>query len=86
MGLEAIELVLAAETHFGVTVPNEQIALATTVEALANVLFELQTRMPDPLPYETVLLDVRQLIARQRHLPVEQINPEMRFVEDLGFG
>lgn len=86
MGLDAIELVLTAERHFGVTVPSGVMESAFTVESFAMVMFELRCQAANPMPYETVVEEVRQLVARQCRIPVDQVQLTSRFVQDLGLG
>ncbi len=48
MGLDTIELVLAAEKCFGVSVPDERAEKTITVEQFARLLFELQAQLAHP--------------------------------------
>jgi len=84
MGLDTIELVLEAERHFGVPVPEERAGKTVTVAQFARLLCELRAQTTTPLPYEVVLFQLQQIIARQFKIPVERVVPEARFVEDMG--
>lgn len=84
MGLDTVELILEAEKHFGVSVPDVQAEKTITVEQFARLLYELRGRTAAPLPYEVVLLELQQIIAKQFKIPIERIVPEARFVKDLG--
>lgn len=84
MGLDTVELVLAAEKHFGVSVPDERAEKTVTVEQFARLLCELRSATAAPLTYEVVLLQLQQMIAMQFKIPIERIVPEARFVADLG--
>lgn len=84
MGLDAVELVLEAEKHFGVSVPDERAEKTATVEQFAQLLYELRIQTLGPLPYQEVLLQLRQIIAKMFDIPIQQISPDARFVEDLG--
>lgn len=84
MGLDAVELILEAEKHFGVSVPDEQAEKSETVEKFAHLLFELRTQTSAPLPYEEVLLQLRRIIAKRFRIPIEHIVPEAHFAKDLG--
>lgn len=84
MGLDTVELVLEAERHFGVTVPDERAEKTVTVEQFARLLCELRTQAGMPLPYEVVLPELQQIIAGIFRIPMERIAPEARFVKDLG--
>jgi acyl carrier protein len=84
MGLDTVELVMEAEKHFGIHVPEESAALTVTVGQFARLLCELRAQSSMPLPYEDVLLQLQQMVARMFRIPVERIVPEARFVQDLG--
>lgn len=84
MGLDTIELVMAAEKHFRVSVPEERAEKTVTVEQFANLLCELRANSAMPLPYEDVLAQLQKLISKEFRIPLEQIVPDARFVEDLG--
>lgn len=53
MGLDTVELVLEAEKHFGVSVPDERAEKTDTVEKFAHLLCELGVPKATPLPYES---------------------------------
>jgi hypothetical protein len=84
MGLDTIELVLAAEKHFGVSVPDEHAEKTITVEQFAQLLFELRGQTSTPLVYENVLLELQQLVSKQFKIPIERVLPNAYFVKDLG--
>lgn len=84
MGLDTIELVLYAEQHFGVAVPDERAEKTVTVEQFARLLYELRAQIAAPLAYEVVLLQLQQLIAKRFNIPLEKITPNATFVKDLG--
>ena len=84
MGLDTIELVLAAEKHFGVSIPDERAGNTETVDTLARLLCELRARTATPLSYEEALLQLRHMIAGLFGIPIERIVPESRFIQDLG--
>jgi acyl carrier protein len=84
MGLDTVELILEAEKHFGVSVTDEQTEKIETVEEFSRLLCELCAQTAAPLPYDEVLLQLQQMIARMFRIPIERIVPEARFVKDLG--
>ncbi len=84
MGLDTIELVMAAEKHFGVSVPEERAEKTVTVEQFARLLCELRANLAMPLPYEDVLVQLQKLIAKEFRIPIGKIVPEASFVKDLG--
>jgi acyl carrier protein len=83
MGLDTVELILEAEKHFGVSVPDERAEKTETVEKFARLLCELSAQTETPLPYDDVLLQLQQMIAKMFKIPIERIVPEARFVQDL---
>ena len=84
MGLDAVELIMEAENHFGVSVPDERVEKTVTVEHFARLLCELRAETSTPLPYDVVLLELRQMVAKQFRIPIDRIVPEARFLKDLG--
>lgn len=86
MGMDTVDLVLEAERHFGVSVPDERAEKTETVEEFARLLCELRAQTPAPLEYQEVLLQLQELVSRMFDIPLGQITPEARFVKDLGLG
>lgn len=84
MGLDTIELVLSAERHFDVSVPDERAEKTITVAQFAQLLYELRSQTGRPLAYELVLLELRQLVAKQFGIPIERVLADAEFVKDLG--
>ncbi len=84
MGLDTVELVMEAERLFDVSVPDELAAKTETVGQFAQLLYELLAKSAPPLPYDAVLLQLQQMIAKSFAIPIEQIVPEASFVKDLG--
>lgn len=84
MGLDTVELVLETEKYFGVSVPDERAEKTDTVEKYARLLCELRAQTESPLPYDEVLLQLQQIIAKMFKIPIQRIAPEARFVKDLG--
>lgn len=84
MGLDTIELVLAAEKHFGVSVPGERAEKTITVEQFAQLLYELRVQANDPMAFEDVLLELQKMVSKQFKIPIERVVPDAYFVKDLG--
>jgi acyl carrier protein len=84
MGLDAVELILEAEKHFGVSVPDERTEKTETVEKFARLLCELRAQTTAPLSYDEVLLQLQQMMVKMFRIPIERLVPEARFVKDLG--
>ena len=78
-----MNIIVAAEKHFAVSVPDERAERSETVEQFAKVLFELRAEVAKPLPYEVVLADLRKIVAKKLYIPIEQVTPRAHFVNDL---
>ncbi len=83
MGLDTVELILEAEKHFGVAIPNARAAQTETVAQLAGLICELPSATGSPLSFDDALLQVQQLTARMFGIPIARVVPEARFVADL---
>ena len=83
MGLDTIDLILATEKHFKVSVPDARTEKTVTVERYALLLWELQSKSKSPLSYEQVLLQLRQIISTMFDLPIESVVPTANFIKDL---
>jgi acyl carrier protein len=84
MGLDTVELVMSAEKHFGITIPDELAAKVYTVEDFAKLLYELLFQAGKPMPYDEVLLQIRKLTSEHTGIPIVRIVPEASFTKDLG--
>ena len=84
MGLDTVELVLAVEDWFEITIPDEVAETLFTVGTLhAFVISELKRTDrfggDDALVFE----QLRTLIVRQLGVKPEEVTPTARFVQDL---
>lgn len=70
MGLDTVELVMEAEKHFDVSVPDKLAAKAETVEQFARLLCELRAKTESPIPYDAVLLQLQQMVAKMFGIPI----------------
>ncbi len=90
MGLAAVELVLAVEKEFAITIDDKDAEKITTLRLLADYVV---TRLGAMVPGEKtewtsdpILQRVIQLTATQINVPIEKVLPDSHFVEDLGMG
>lgn len=83
MGLDSVELVMEAEDHFGIKIPDDVAETLLTVGSMHDfVVLELQ-RVGRPRNPDAVLLELRKLICDQLGVSPERVVPGARFVEDL---
>jgi acyl carrier protein len=85
MGLDSVELVVAVEEAFGITIPNadaaEMITPAIMISFVQNAVASCPDRSQRWTP-EEVRQVVRQIITDQ--LGVKNLNDTDEFVRDLG--
>ncbi|MFZ4575118.1 MAG: acyl carrier protein [Phycisphaerales bacterium] len=91
MGLEAVELVMAIEEDFGVTLPDRECQSMRTVGDLAALVVRHlpktaagQNAAEQVAVSERVLERVRQIISQEFRLPMERVQPHSRLIQDLG--
>ena len=84
MGLDLVELVMAFEESFGITIPN---AIAETMltprDVIEHVMTQLRDRGEDP-QREVVAETVRVCIIDQLGISPRQYREDARFIEDFG--
>ena len=84
MGLETVELVLAVEELFGITIPDASAEKIATVGQLQDFVFAELSKRTDNTRTSVEVFDVlRALIAHQMRIDPSQIRRESRFVQDL---
>lgn len=86
MGLEMVELAIAAEEEFGVKLPDEIIAKWRTVGQMRDEIIERLERKGTSSDPQDVLERLCQTIARMFGVKAESLCQETRFLEDLDFG
>lgn len=84
MGLDSVELVMAVEEHFGISISNGEASELVTVGKLhAWVVNELQRLNRPTVEPSVVFEQLPELICDQLGILPERIVPEARFVQDL---
>lgn len=84
MGLESVELVMAVEEHFGISIPDEDASTLDTVGKLHIWVVNELRRLRRPTVPSTVVFDeIRELICHQLGVSPERVVPDARFVQDL---
>ncbi len=87
MGLDSVELVLATEEEFGISIDDADAARLTTPGELADyVALRLGTPAGQQYPWsrDYLLRRIITLTSRQLGIPIAKIHPDSRFVQDLG--
>lgn len=84
MGLESVELVMAWERSFAISIPNNRAAILLTPALAADAVEEILAKEGRPLPFAEI-----ERIIRNATLEVTGMNPEDhrregKFVEDFG--
>ncbi len=80
MGLEIVAVIMRVEEEFELEIPDEDAERLATVGAMADYVAGI-------IPWrgrEEIMQRVRVVVADEVSMPLEQVRPESRFVEDLG--
>jgi acyl carrier protein len=84
MGLDSVELVMAVEEHFGISIPDDDASTLVTVGKLHHwVVSELQSLKRHGVDPTVVFDELRQLICDQLGVSADRVVSEARFVQDL---
>lgn len=83
MGLDSVELVMSAEEHFGIEIPDRIAEQLPTVGSLHNYIVAELQRIEKPRDAEVVFAELREIICEQLGVKPERVVPEARFVQDL---
>jgi len=85
MGLDSVEIILAAEEEFGLEIPDAEAARMITVGDLqAFIVVELRRLGHPVVDAEGVFGRLRAIICRQLGVKPDAVVPTARFVKDLG--
>jgi acyl carrier protein len=80
MGLDTVELIMAIEEEFGISVPNAIAAELTTPRKVTDYVWEQITH--ERLTREQIAAQVRRVIVKQTG--TEDFSEDSHFVYDLG--
>ena len=80
MGLDITNFILAVEDEFKVSIPDEDYETIVTVRDMCRYV---EKRTTSGARSEHILQRVRELISQEFSIPIEEIQPESRFVDDL---
>jgi len=82
MSLDMMDFVMQVEETYGFEIPAEDYEFLKTVSLLCEYI---QKRSPQSDP-AAILETVRKMISENTFIPIAEIKPESRWIEDLGFG
>jgi acyl carrier protein len=80
MSLDITGFILAVEEEFKVSIPDEDYETIVTVKDLCRYV---EIRTNSVARSEFVFERLRQLISEEFSIPIDEIHPESRFVDDL---
>ncbi|WP_373976356.1 phosphopantetheine-binding protein [Chitinibacter sp. SCUT-21] len=86
MGLDTVELVMAIEKEFAVTIADEDAAQIFTVGQLCHYV-QLRLVAEHGLvvtSQDAILRKIAQILSREFGITSDQIHPNARFIDDLG--
>ena len=85
MGLDSVEIILAAEEEFGIEIPDADAARMITVGDLQAFIVVESRRLGRPdRDADDIFARLRAIICRQLGVKPEAVVPAARFVKDLG--
>jgi acyl carrier protein len=86
MGLEIVEIVLAVESEYGISISDEAAARLETVGSLQEEILQQGRYQGRNFGRDHVWQWLVGLLHEDYGIPVVQITPQARFVKDLGLG
>ncbi len=82
MGLDAVEIVMDVEDHFGIVIDDDEAGRMRTVGDLV-ALIRSRVDLPDD---SAILNELRAIVADVLGIDTGKVAFDARFVEDLGVG
>jgi len=79
MGLDPVRLILAIEDEFGTRIPDEDYEALKTVGLLRDYILRRCSRSDS----EAVFKTIQRLVNEELLIPIDEIKPESRWIEDL---
>ena len=83
MGMESVELVLATEEKFGITIPDESASKIVTVGDLHLIIVRLLEAQGEEPDADQVFGQLKEIIVEQLGVKPDEVVPTARFVDDL---
>lgn len=84
MGLDTVELLLAIEEEFGITIPDADAAQLRSVGDLHQLILRRTETEPRTPAAAAMWERVVTVVAGELAIPTDRVTPEARFAEDLG--
>jgi acyl carrier protein len=78
MGIDAVELVMQVEEAFGIELPDEGLSLATVGKFSQYISKRVENYEPD-----AVWEIVQRIVAENLNIPLSEVRPDSRWIEDL---
>jgi acyl carrier protein len=86
MGLDGIELIMAAEEEFDLRISHPDAERMTAVGDMRDCLRQTVQARGTPLDERILWERLHALIVEQLGVRPEQVTPEAQFIRDLGVG
>ena len=88
MGIEGVELILAVEDHFGISIPEADAEKMATVGGLHDFVFREVCKREGPgnVVEADLWCQLVKLIVEQLGVKESELHRDARFVEALGIG
>lgn len=84
MGLDLVEMVFRIEHDFDVALADEELAQATTVGALHDLLLAKLHVSPSAPRAEAIWRQLQAIVVQELGVPPESVTPAARFYGGLG--
>ena len=78
MGIDAVDLVMQVEEAFGIELPDDGPSLSTVGELSEHVSKRVENYAPD-----AVWEIVQRIVAESLNIPLAEVRPNSRWIEDL---
>jgi acyl carrier protein len=86
MGLDGVELVMAIEERFGIVISDGDAEKIATVGQMHRHIVDALRQRGEMVDEEQVWKVLRTIVVQQLSVRPEQLQPETRWIEDLGIG
>ena len=84
MGMDSVELVMAIEKEFGISIPDSDAAGLVIVGDMHAYIAKAAAKLGHPMNESMVWDSLKRLIVEQIGVHEERITPTSNFITDLG--